>query len=199
MVSLTAGRRWLAAAAVTYVVAVVASLQMVTAQPAAALPPLTLNTSPPATLSTEPDKSAEAFCGLDQVVVGGGGEVVNEPGHTTVLTALEPHAVEGVTPPRFVVRARALAYPLFKEFWQVKAYALCAPAASMQPYQIVKHTSTFSPLGVPFQAGKAKCTGGRRLTRRGDDVEHQPVRCAAGADVGAVGYCAGDGADDPSG
>ena len=34
----------------------------------------------------------------------------------------------------------------------------------------------------------------------GDDVEHQlQVRCAAGADVGAVGYCAGDGADVPSG
>ena len=160
MVSLTAGRRWLAAAAATYAVAVVAGLQMVTAQPAAALPPLTLNTGTSGPVSTEPAKSAEAFCGLDQVVVGGGGEVVNEPAHTTVLTALEPHAVEGPTPPRFVVRAFALAWPQHQEFWSVTAYALCAPAASMQPsYLIMK--STVSGLTSPFKAGTAKCPGGR--------------------------------------
>ena len=160
MVSLTAGRRWLAAAAATYAVAVVAGLQMVTAQPAAALPPLTLNTGTSGPVSTEPVKSAEAFCGLDQVVVGGGGEVVNEPAHTTVLTALEPHAVEGPTPPRFVVRALALACPQLQEFWSVTAYALCAPAASMQPsYLIMK--STVSTLTSRFKAGTAKCTGGR--------------------------------------
>jgi hypothetical protein len=157
MVSLTAGRRWLAAAAATYAVAVVAGLQMVTAQPAAALPPLTLNTGTSDPAITDAVRSAEAFCGLDQVVVGGGGEVLHEPAHTTVLTALVPHAVEGATPPRFVVRARALK-PEANELWQVKAYALCAPAASMQPYKIEEHISTFSH--KRFLAGTATCRDG---------------------------------------
>jgi hypothetical protein len=158
MVTRTAGRRWLAAAAAVAAV-VVAGLQVVTAQPAAALPPLTLKTGTSGPVSTGAVKSAEAFCAANQVVVGGGGEVVGNPPHTTVLTALEPHAVEGATPPRFVVRARALAFPQFQEVWQVKAYALCAPAASMQPYLIVKSTSTTSQLR--FRAGTATCPGGR--------------------------------------
>lgn len=156
MATRTAGRRWLAAAAVAAVV--VAGLQVVTAQPAAALPPLTLKTGTSGVISPGAVKWAEAFCGLDQVVVGGGAEVVGEPPHTTVITALEPHAVEGPTPPRFLVRARALRSDL-NEFWQLKAYALCAPASSMQPYLIVKSTSSTSQ--VRFRAGTATCPGGR--------------------------------------
>ena len=103
-------------------------------------------------------KWAQAFCGFDQVVVGGGGEVVGEPPHTTVITALEPHAVQGATPPRFLVQAQALA-PNFNETWQLKAYALCAPASSMQPYLIVKSESSMTQRR--FRAGTARCPGGR--------------------------------------
>jgi hypothetical protein len=137
---------------------VVASLQVVTAQPAAALPPLTLKTGTSGVISPGGVKWATAFCAADQVVVGGGGEVIGEPPHTTVLTALEPHAIEGATPPRIVVRARALTYPNFQEAWQLKAYALCAPAASMQPYRIMQSTSTTSQL--TFRAGTARCPDG---------------------------------------
>src|SRR4051794_28091642 len=93
--------------AVAAVAVVVAGLQVVTAQRAAALPPLTLKTGTSGPLSEGGEKSAEAFCAANQVVVGGGGEVIGEPPHTTVLTALEPHAIEGATSPRIVVRARA--------------------------------------------------------------------------------------------
>ena len=144
---------------VAAVAVVVTGLQVVTAQPSAALPPLTLQTATSGVISPGGVKSATALCAADQVVVGGGGEVVGEPPHTTVLTALEPHATEGATPPRFVVRARALAYPKFQEAWQLRAYALCAPAASMQPYLIVKSTSSTSQL--TFRAGTARCPGGR--------------------------------------
>ena len=153
MVTRTAGRRWLAVAAV-----VVVGLQVVTARPAAALPPLTLKTGTSGVISPGALKWAQAFCRFDQVVVGGGAEVVGEPPHTTVITALEPHAVEGPTPPRFLVQARALR-PDLNESWQLKAYALCAPEASMQPYLIMKSTSSTSQLR--FRAGTAKCPGGR--------------------------------------
>src|SRR5437660_1152338 len=48
---------------------------------------------------------------------------------------------------------------------------------------------------VAVQGGDGEVSGwAGGLLGGGDDVEHQQVRCAAGADVGAVGYCAGDGA-----
>jgi hypothetical protein len=156
MGSRTTVRRWVAAAAVAVVVA---GLQVVTAQPAAALPPLTLKTGESGAIGPGGVKSAEALCAANQVVVGGGGEVIGNPQLTTVITALEPRAIEGATPPRFVVRARALAFPDSQESWGLKAYALCAPAASMQPYLIVRSTS--SPSEARFRAGTATCTGGR--------------------------------------
>src|SRR4051812_41151070 len=156
MDSRTVVRRWVNVAAVAVVVA---GLQVVTAHPVAALPPLTLKTGTSGVISPGGVKSAEALCAANQVVVGGGGEVIGEPPHTTVLTALEPHAIEGATPPRIVVRARALTFPNFREAWQLKAYALCAPAASMQPYKIEEFTSTTSQ--SRFRAGTARCRDGR--------------------------------------
>ena len=156
MDSRTVVRRWVPVAAVAVVVA---GLQVVAAPPAATLPPLTLKTGTSGVLSPGGVKSAQALCAANQVVVGGGGEVIGEPSHTTVLTALEPHTVEGATPARIVVRARALTFPNFREAWQLRAYALCAPAASMQPYLIVESTSTTSQLR--FRAGTARCPGGR--------------------------------------
>jgi len=52
-----------------------------------------------------------------------------------------------------------LTYPNFQEYWQLKAYALCAPAASMQPYRIMQHTSTSSQ--DKFRTQTAKCPAGQ--------------------------------------
>lgn len=184
MLTRTVRRRWLTIAAVTG--AVVSGAPVVTAQTAAALPALTLKTGTSGGISPGATKAAQAVCGLDQVVVGGGGEVVGEPPHVTVITALEPHAVEGPTPPRFVVRARALRADL-QESWQLKAYALCAPRASMQPYLISETVSTSSQLR--FRAGVSRCPNGMVAysagvsTSRTSDFGVQLVRTSGPLDI----------------
>ncbi|WP_433264778.1 hypothetical protein ACQPZF_36055 [Actinosynnema sp. CS-041913] len=151
-------RRWVSVATAAFVVA---GLQVVTAGPAVALPATTVRTgfsegghSPGLT------KWAEALCPAGQVVVGGGGEVLGEPQRTTVLTAVEPHTPEGPKPYRFVVQARALAWKLNgpNEDWQLKAYALCVPAASMPGYRIESYVSL--PTTDRFMAHRAVCRNG---------------------------------------
>src|SRR5437660_1152342 len=107
MVSLTAGRWWLAAAAVTYAVAVVAGLQMVTAQPVAGL--------------TSPFKAGTAKCP--------GGRVAYSAGVTTSNTSRFGVQLVRTSGPLDIARAtvRAFGTATVLDSWDLSTFAVCGP------------------------------------------------------------------------
>jgi hypothetical protein len=184
MYTRTAGRRWIAAAAVAVVVA---TIQIVTTQPAAALPALVVKVADySGGVSPVSFKWVEANCPAGQVVVGGGAEIIGNPAHTVVLTGLEPHTPEGLKPYRFVVYGAAL---VSDDLWNLRAYALCVNAAAMQPYRVVEQpnlpsSGTFKSATVPCPAGMVAYSAGGSVSNHYGGLGLQLVRTSGPLDIG---------------
>lgn len=151
--------------AMVIVTAALVAVQLAMAPPASAVTGLHRATGSSQINSGSP-KGAIAFCDPGERVVGGGGWV-QAPGAGSFnlkLTQLQPgdfgardgYAVAGAeTGPGGTTAS-----------WYVRAYALCAPAASLSGYRIVTSPPT-NPSLNPVQATAAVCPAGQRVLGTG--------------------------------
>jgi hypothetical protein len=138
----------------------------VQAAPAAAVAGVQRTFSPLTSDAFASSKNAVAWCPPTAQVVGGGGWVDDHGARRVVLTALSPVHQTGDD----YYEAIASAPPGFHAGWSLRAYAICAPTASLGRLTMKFGSSEHGLSSDTFQHAEAVCDAGQKVLGTGARV-----------------------------